>query len=305
MRDIEFVSDTRSKRIDSWLSKKIDSYSRSYIQKLISENLVSVNGSKIKSNYKLKRGDYIKVSIPDSQKLDIAAEKISLDIVYEDNDIIVVNKPKGMVVHPATGNYSGTLVNALMYYCGNSLSDINGIIRPGIVHRIDKDTSGLLVVAKNNSAHKNLSDMFKMHNIERKYVAVVHGVIKENSAKIDAPIGRHPVNRKKMAVNTKHGRHAITYFKVLKKYNQYTCVQLKLETGRTHQIRVHLSYIGYPVAGDKVYGAKKDKLNLKSQVLHAKTLGFSHPVTNKYMKFESDLPEYFNKLLDYFEKEHL
>jgi 23S rRNA pseudouridine1911/1915/1917 synthase len=240
----------------------------------------------------------ILVRIPSPEKLDIKAEKINIDILYEDDDIIVVNKPKGMVVHPAAGNYTGTLVNALMEYCGDRLSDINGVIRPGIVHRIDKDTSGVLVVAKSNTAHEKLSDMFKDHDITRRYVAIVEGIIREDTGKIDAPIGRHLVDRKKMAVNTKNGRHAVTHFKVLERFKDATCVELTLETGRTHQIRVHMSYIGYPIIGDEVYGRKKQRYGITGQVLHAETLGFKHPITGSYMEFSTDIPEYFKRFLE-------
>ncbi len=225
-------------------------------------------------------------------------ESIAIPVLYEDEDVLVVNKPKGMVVHPAVGNYSGTLVNALMDYCGESLSSINGVIRPGIVHRIDKDTSGVLVVAKSNEAHEKLSLKLKDHDISRIYIALVHGIVREESGKIDAPIGRHPVDRKKMAVNTKNGRGAVTHFKVLERFKDATLLEVRLETGRTHQIRVHLSYIGYPIVGDTVYGKKKDKYDIGGQALHAKLLGFVHPIKNEFMEFEAKLPEYFEKLLE-------
>jgi 23S rRNA pseudouridine1911/1915/1917 synthase len=266
--------------------------------KLIDDGNVTVNGKKEKSNYKLKAGQNIHVLLPEPVKLDVEPENIDLDVLYEDDDIIVINKPKGMVVHPAAGNYSGTLVNALMNYCGDCLSDINGVIRPGIVHRIDKDTSGVLVVAKNNAAHEKLSQMLKDHDIERIYVAIVDGNIMEESGKIDAPIGRHPTDRKKMAVNTKNGRHAITHFKVLERFGKYTYVELKLETGRTHQIRVHMSFIGHPLVGDEVYNGRKSRDLVKGQALHAKVLGFVHPIKNEYVRFETDIPEYFQNLLE-------
>jgi 23S rRNA pseudouridine1911/1915/1917 synthase len=230
--------------------------------------------------------------------LDIKAENIGLDILYEDEDIIVINKPRGMVVHPAAGNYTGTLVNALLKHCSGSLSDINGVIRPGIVHRIDKDTSGILVVAKNNNSHGKLSDRLKEHDIRRVYIAVAEGIIPEESGKIDAPVGRHPVDRKKMAVNVKNGRRAVTHFKVLERFKETTLLELKLETGRTHQIRVHMSYIGHPLVGDTVYGRKKQKYNFEGQALHARLLGFVHPSTDKYMEFEAEPPQVFKALIE-------
>lgn len=303
MKQIILYSGTDNIRIDSWLSDKLSEYSRTYIQKLINENMVKVNGKSIKSNYKLKPDDKITVTIPKPQKLEVKPEKIDLDIVYEDSDIIVVNKPKGMVVHPAAGNYSGTLVNALMEYCGDRLSDINGIIRPGIVHRIDKDTSGLLVVAKNNRAHEELSKKLKRHDINRIYIALVYGVIREECGKVDAPIGRHPVNRKKMAVNIKNGKKAVTHFKVLERFKEATYVELTLETGRTHQIRVHMSYIGYPIIGDQVYGGNKKIFNIQGQALHARKLIFEHPITKENLKFEAEPPEDFKNLLEKLRKQ--
>ncbi len=298
MEEIKLVSEESGVRIDAWISSRLKEYSRSYIQKLLNDGHVLVNGSLVKSNYKIKSSDEITVQIPEPEVLDIVPENIEIPVLYEDEHVLVVNKPKGMVVHPAAGNYSGTLVNALMDYCGDSLSSINGVIRPGIVHRIDKDTSGVLVVAKSNEAHEKLSLKLKDHDINRVYVALVHGIIREESGKIDAPIGRHPVDRKKMAVNTNNGRRAVTYFKVLERFKDATLVEVKLETGRTHQIRVHMSYIGYPIIGDTVYGKKKDKYDIGGQALHAKTLGFVHPVKNEYMEFEAELPEYFKKLLE-------
>ena len=292
------TSDDSGKRLDIWLTAKLEKYSRSFIEKLIEDGNAVVNGKNVKTGYKIKNGDKIDVMVPEPRILDVKAENIALDILYEDHDIIVINKPRGMVVHPAAGNYSGTLVNALLEHCKESLSDINGVIRPGIVHRIDKDTSGVLVVAKNNSAHSQLSERLKEHDIQRVYIAVAEGVIREESGKIDAPIGRHPVERKKMAVNVKNGRRAVTYFKVLERFQSATLLEVKLETGRTHQIRVHMSYIGYPLVGDPVYGRKKQQYELNGQALHAKLLGFIHPSTGEYMEFEAELPEDFKALLE-------
>lgn len=298
MEEIKLISVQKNERLDAWLSGKLEKYSRTYVKKLIDDARVLVNGKAVKSNYKLKENDTVAISIPDPEVLDVKAENIDLNVVYEDDDLVVIDKPKGMVVHPAAGNYSGTLVNALMDYCGESLSDINGVIRPGIVHRIDKDTSGLLVVAKNNNAHEKLSAMLKEHDITRIYVAVVEGIIREEGGKIDAPIGRHPVDRKKMAVNTKVGRRAVTHFKVLERFKDATYVELRLETGRTHQIRVHMAYIGFPILGDEVYGRKKQRFDLQGQALHARTLGFIHPSRQEYVEFDTGIPEYFVKLLE-------
>lgn len=283
-------------RLDVYLAELYEELSRSYIQKLIKEDFVKVNGKLEKSRYLIKLGDKIEIKLPKVEEILIEPENIHMDIVYEDDDLIVVNKPQGMVVHPAPGNYSGTLVNALLNHCGDNLSDINGIMRPGIVHRIDKDTSGLLVVAKNNNSHEVLAKQFKEHTNTRKYHAIVVGNIKENEASVDAPIGRHPIDRLKRTVIS-DGKDAITHFKVLERFRDFTYIEARLETGRTHQIRVHLSYIGNPLVGDPTYGAKTSKFNLKGQVLHAKTLGFIHPTKGEYIEFTSDLPEYFNKLL--------
>ncbi|HAA42435.1 MAG TPA: RluA family pseudouridine synthase [Ruminiclostridium sp.] len=297
MEEKVFYSEENGIRIDVWLSEKIGDLSRSYIQKLLKDKNVLVNGNAVKANYKIAEGDQVTVKIPKEKEPEIVAEDIEIQILYEDEDILVVNKPKGMVVHPAAGNYSGTLVNALMAYCGENLSDINGIMRLGIVHRIDKDTSGILLVAKNNTSHEILTERFKNHDIKRVYETVVHGVLREDFGKIDAPIGRHPVYRKKMAVNTKNGKRAVTHFKVIERFDNATYVEVTLETGRTHQIRVHMSHIGHPVIGDEVYGRKKEKYRIEGQALHAKVLGFVHPLKNKYMEFEAPLPEYFCELL--------
>ena len=257
---------------------------------------VKVNGISATKKTKLKNGDTVSVEVPDPIVYDVTPENIPLDIVFEDNDILVVNKPKGMVVHPAAGNYSGTLVNALMYHCGDSLSGINGVMRPGIVHRIDKNTSGLLMVAKNDNAHVGLASQIKEHSFKREYEAVVYGNIKDDKGTINLPIARHPVKRKQMAV-VNGGREAITHFEVIERLNGFTHLRLRLETGRTHQIRVHLSFLGHPVAGDEVYGPKKVITSLNGQCLHAKKLGFVHPVTLEYMEFDSCLPDYFKNFL--------
>lgn len=286
------------KRLDVWLTSRLEGdYSRSFIAKLIEDGSCTVGGKTVKAGYRLKKEDNIEVNIPEPRLLDVTPEQIPLDILYEDNDIIVINKPRGMVVHPAAGNYSGTLVNALLMHCGNSLSDINGVIRPGIVHRIDKDTSGVLVIAKNNAAHSFLSEKLKDHDIQRVYIAVAEGVIREDFGKIDAPIGRHPVDRKKMAVNVKNGRRAVTHFKVLERFSEATLIECRLETGRTHQIRVHMSYIGHPLIGDTVYGRSKKKYDIEGQALHARLLGFIHPATGKYVEFQAEPPKEFNDLL--------
>ncbi|EMS71753.1 RluA family pseudouridine synthase [Ruminiclostridium cellobioparum] len=297
MKEIILECDENSARIDAWLAGKLEEYSRSYIQKLCQDGHITVDGVGVKSNYRLKTGERITALIPEAEVLQVTAEEIPLDIVYEDEHIIVINKPKGMVVHPAAGNYTGTLVNALMKHCGESLSDINGIIRPGIVHRIDKDTSGLLVVAKNNHAHEFLSKKLKTHDIKREYIALVEGIIYESTGKIDAPIGRHPVERKKMSVNVKSGRNAVTHFKVLDRFPAATYLELKLETGRTHQIRVHMAYINHPVIGDEVYGRKKQRFDTRGQVLHARRLTLEHPATGELMEFEVPVPDYFTRLI--------
>ena len=294
----EITGEESEKRLDVWLTAKLGRFSRNNVEKLIEEGNVLVNGKVVKTGYRLKPGDRATISIPAPKALEVKAEDIPLDILYEDEDIIVINKPRGMVVHPAAGNYEGTLVNALLKHCSGSLSDINGVIRPGIVHRIDKDTSGVLVVAKNNSSHGILSDKLKEHDIKRIYIAVAEGVIIEDSGKIDAPIGRHPTERKKMAVNIKNGRRAVTHFKVLERFKSATLLELQLETGRTHQIRVHMAYIGHSLIGDMVYGRKKQKYGIEGQALHARVLGFVHPGTGKYVEFEADPPPEFNDLVE-------
>ncbi|MDE6671641.1 MAG: RluA family pseudouridine synthase [Ruminococcus sp.] len=288
------------KRIDTFVSGNISEMTRSAIQGLIEKNKILVNGKPVNKNYKLKSGDSIAVEIPEPQVMDAIPENIPLEIVYEDNDLLVVNKPKGMVVHPAHANYNGTLVNALLYHCGESLSGINGVIRPGIVHRIDKNTSGLLIVAKNDRSHIRLAEQIKEHSFTREYEAVATGYFKETSGTIEAPIGRHKTDRKKMCVTTENSRHAVTHYTVIRQYAGYAHVKLRLETGRTHQIRVHLSYIGHSVLGDDVYG--KSYKNIDGQCLHARKIGFIHPSTNEYMEFTSELPDYFRKILDKLER---
>ena len=284
-------------RIDKAVCELCNELTRSAVQKLIEQGSVSINSSVVTKNKKVKSGDKISVIIPEARELEIEAENIPLDIRYEDSDLLVVNKPKGMVVHPAAGNYDKTLVNALLYHCKDSLSGINGVIRPGIVHRIDKDTSGLLIVAKNDFAHISLAEQIKAHSFTREYQTVVYGHFKVDSGTVEAPIGRHPVDRKKMAVTQKNSKHAVTHYNIVDTYRDFTHLRVQLETGRTHQIRVHMSYIGHPVAGDPVYGPKKIITSLEGQCLHAGLIGFKHPRTNKYIEIESELPEYFTKFL--------
>lgn len=284
-------------RIDKFLSEINEEFSRTYIQKLVKDNNILVNGKPAKVSYKLNIGDTIILNVPETITPDILAQDIPLDIIYEDKDIIVINKPKGMVVHPAPGHYTNTLVNALMFHCKDELSGINGIGRPGIVHRIDMNTTGVLIACKNDFAHNFVAEQLKAHSITRKYEAVVFGVLKENEGTINAPIGRNPKERKKMAINLKNGREAVTHYKVITTYNSYTRVECQLETGRTHQIRVHMASINHPILGDDVYGPAKQPFKLSGQALHARTLGLIHPTTKEYMEFTSPLPEYFLELL--------
>ena len=298
MRLEEFQIETENgERIDKYLSNEMSGFSRSYIQKLMKDGHVYVNGKAVKANYKLAYDDMITVEIPDLVEPDIVPENIPLDILYEDDDILIVNKPKGMVVHPAAGHYSGTLVNALMYHCGESLSGINGVMRPGIVHRIDMDTTGSLLVCKNDQAHQKLAEQLKVHSIKRVYHPIVCGNLKEDSGTIDAPIGRHPVDRKKMSINYQNGREAVTHYQVLERFGDYTYISCRLETGRTHQIRVHMASIRHPLLGDNVYGPQKCPFKLQGQTLHAKILGITQPTTGEYMEFDAPLPEYFEDLL--------
>ncbi|NLK96963.1 MAG: RluA family pseudouridine synthase [Epulopiscium sp.] len=291
-------SEDAGKRVDVFLTNELEEVSRSFIQKLISDEKIKVNQKTIKSNYKLRLDDIIDVEIPDPEPVEILAEPIPLDILYEDKDIIVVNKPQGMVVHPAPGHYTGTLVNALLYHCKDDLSGINGLLRPGIVHRIDKDTSGVLMVAKNDYAHNHLALQLKEHSITRKYNAIVYHNIVNDEGTINAPIGRHPTERKKMAVTQKNSRHAITHYTVLERFGQFTLIEAQLETGRTHQIRVHMKHIGHPLLGDPVYGPKSQPYNINGQMLHARVLGFIHPSKKEYMEFEAPIPKYFMDVIE-------
>jgi 23S rRNA pseudouridine1911/1915/1917 synthase len=303
MENKQFAADEKDKdqRIDKFLSSLLQDKSRSYIQGLIEDGRVKVGQKEVKSNYKLRPGDIVSVVVPEPVQLEVSAENIELDVLYEDRDVIVINKPQGMVVHPAVGNYSGTLVNALLNHC-EDLSGINGVIRPGIVHRIDKDTSGVLVIAKNDIAHHSLAEQLKDHSMKRVYVALAEGVLKSDVGTVDAPLARHPVERKKIAVLT-GGRRAVTHYKVIERFKNTTYIECRLETGRTHQIRVHMSHIGHPLVGDPVYGYKKQKFKAEGQFLHAKVLGFIHPSTSEFMEFQSPLPDHFEKALSILRKE--
>ena len=301
MDNLFIVDDTADNiRIDKYLKELLPDESRSYIQKLLKNGHILVNNSICKPNYKVKGDDRIQIDIPEPVEANIKAENIPLDIIYEDNDVIIVNKPKEMVVHPAPGNYSATLVNGLMYHCKDSLSNINGVLRPGIVHRIDKNTTGCLIVCKNDQSHNFIADQLAEHSINRIYTGIVYGVLKDDEGTIDEPIARDKRNRKRMSVN-KDGKRAITHYKVLKRFRDYTYVQFKLETGRTHQIRVHMAHINHPLLGDDQYTNRKCKFNLTGQCLHAKTIGFIHPSTKEYVEYEIEEPEYFKHLLDILE----
>ena len=292
------TEDMEDIRIDKCLMDLMDSLSRTYIQKLIKEGNVLVGNAPVKANYKVKTDDVLQISVPEAVEPDIRPENIPLDILYEDEDLLVVNKPKGMVVHPAAGHYEGTLVNALLFYCKDSLSGINGILRPGIVHRIDRDTTGSLLVCKNDFAHAAIAAQLKEHSLTRRYVAIVHGNLKDEEGTINAPIGRHPTDRKKMAVNHTNGKEAITHYRVLKRFKDYTYIECRLETGRTHQIRVHMASIGHPLLGDEVYApGRKSRFTLEGQTLHAQVLGFVHPRSGAYIETQAPLPAYFEHLL--------
>ncbi len=302
MKEFIVKDDEVGKRIDSYLSNKDNEISRVAVQRLIKNDKILVNGKSTKASYKVQENDNIKVEEEKPKEISLKPQDIPVEIIYEDKDIIVVNKPKGMVVHPANGNPDGTLVNSLMSICKDSLSGIGGEIRPGIVHRLDKDTSGVIVVAKNDKAHINLSEQIKNHEVEKTYIALVKGVVKANEATIDMPIGRSTKDRKKMAV-TKTGKNAITHFKVIKRFHNYTLLEVKIETGRTHQIRVHLSQIGYPIVGDTTYSNGKNEWKIKGQCLHAKSLKFKHPITGKEMFLEAKMPEYFEEVINELDKE--
>ena len=295
---IEVPQEFHGERIDKFLSVLVPDCSRNSIQKLIEQGNVTINGESVNKKYKVNTDDEILVVTGELKPLDAEPENIPLDIVYEDDDLLVVNKPRGMVVHPAPGNYTGTLVNALLYHCKDSLSGINGVLRPGIVHRIDKDTSGLLIVAKNDKAHMGLAEQIKEHSFTREYNAVICGHLKDQEGTVNAPIGRNPKDRKKMCVTMQNSKNAVTHYSVIEEYNGYSHVSLKLETGRTHQIRVHMAHLGHPVAGDLVYGHDKKSAELNGQCLHAIRIGFIHPIKNEYMEFSSDLPDYFKSFID-------
>ena len=288
----------QGERIDKYLSEACCGLTRSYLQKLLKSQLVEVDGKAVKNSYRVSAGETVELEVPEAVEPEIEAEPIPLDILYEDKDIILINKPKGMVVHPVAGHYSQTLVNGLMYHCRGELSGINGVMRPGIVHRIDMDTTGVLIVCKNDFAHNSIAEQLKVHSITRKYYAIVHGVIGEDEGTVDAPIGRHPVDRKKMSINYKNGKHAVTHYRVLERFKQFTYVECQLETGRTHQIRVHMASLNHPLLGDSVYGPSKCPFKLQGQTLHAGVLGIIHPRTGEYMEFSAPLPEYFENLLE-------
>lgn len=284
-------------RLDRFLSEELEDHSRSFLQKLIKEGLVTVDGKPVKANYRLSAGQQVSVQVREPEEVNIEPQEMPLDILYEDGDVCIVNKPKGMVVHPAAGHYRDTLVNGIMYHCQDSLSGINGSLRPGIVHRIDKDTTGALIICKNDKAHSCIAEQLKEHSITRRYRAIIIGNLSEDEGTVDAPIGRHPTQRKKMAVNRNNGKRAVTHYRVLARFRGYTYIECRLETGRTHQIRVHMASIGHPLLGDTVYGSSRNPYHLEGQALHAMILGFVHPRTGEYMEFTAPLPEYFVKLL--------
>lgn len=298
MESFEVEAEQEGERLDKFLSIIYPEFSRAFFQKLIKSKQVSVNGTPQKASYCVKIDDIVTVEIPDAVETTIEPENIPLDILYEDEDVLIVNKPKGMVVHPSAGHYTGTLVNAIMYHCKDTLSGINGEIRPGIVHRIDMDTTGSLIVCKNDEAHVNIAQQIKEHSVNRIYVGIVCGNVREDSGTVEGAIGRHPIERKKMAINEKNGKPAITHYKVLERFKNYTYMQFKLETGRTHQIRVHMASIGHPLLGDSLYSSGRSPFkHLQGQCLHAQTIGFVHPKTGEYMEYSAPLPEYFEKLL--------
>lgn len=296
-KEIFVTEETAGDRIDKFISEQCEELSRSFIQKLMKSGEVFVGEKPVKASYKVTEGDKIAFDVPEAVEPEILPETIPLDILYEDHDVVLVNKPKGMVVHPAAGHYTGTLVNALMYHCKDDLSGINGVLRPGIVHRIDMDTTGVLIVCKNDLSHTSIAEQLKEHTITRRYQAIVHGVLKEDEGTVDAPIGRHPQDRKKMCINHQNGKNAVTHYKVLTRFPNFTHIECRLETGRTHQIRVHMASLGHPLLGDFVYGPSKCPYKLQGQTLHAGVLGFVHPRTGEYMEFSAPLPEYFEHLL--------
>ncbi len=297
-QEIFITEELSGDRIDKFLAEQCEELSRSFIQKLLKSGEVYVGQKPVKASYKVTEGDMISFEVPEAVEPEILPENIPLEVVYEDHDVILVNKPKGMVVHPAAGHYTGTLVNALMFHCKDDLSGINGVLRPGIVHRIDMDTTGILIVCKNDLAHNSIAEQLKEHSITRRYQAIVHGVLKEDEGTIDAPVGRHPQDRKKMCINQQNGKHAVTHYRVLTRFKNFTHIECRLETGRTHQIRVHMSSINHPLLGDAVYGPAKCPYKLQGQTLHAGILGFVHPRTGEYMEYSAPLPEYFQKLLN-------
>lgn len=299
----DIIPEMEDERIDKCICGYMESLSRSYIQKIIKDGNVYVNDLPVKANYKVHVEDKVRFIIPDSVEPDIPAQDILLDIIYEDSDILIINKPKDMVVHPAPGHYEGTIVNAVMFHCKDALSGINGVMRPGIVHRIDKDTTGSLIICKNDDAHNDIAFQLKEHSINRRYRAIVWGRIKEDEGVIDAPIGRHPNDRKKMAINERNGKYAVTHYKVLERFDKFTYIECILETGRTHQIRVHMTSIGHPLLGDEIYSSAKSPYKVNGQTLHAMVLGFVHPSTKEYMEFEAPLPEYFEDILRKLRKE--
>lgn len=299
---LKVTVDDQGTRIDKYLSQMMPEQSRSYLQKIIKDGAVFSNLKAVKSNYKVVAGDDIQITLPEPVSLDVTPEEMDLDIIYEDDDVILINKPKGIVVHPSAGHENHTLVNGIMFHCKDNLSTINGVMRPGIVHRIDKDTTGVIVICKNDKSHSCLAEQLKEHSITRKYHAIVYNNFVEDEGMVNAPIGRSTSDRKKMSVNYKNGRDAITHYKVLKRFGKFTYVECTLETGRTHQIRVHMSSIGHPLLGDDVYGPTKCPYNLQGQTLHAKVLGFIHPTTNEYVEFDAPLPDYFNDVLQRLDK---
>ena len=291
------IQENQQMRLDKYLAEQFPEQTRSYLQKLIKDGEVLINGKNVKTGYQLSKGDEVSVNIPEPKELDVEPQKMDLDIVYEDDDVILINKPKGMVVHPAPGHTTDTLVNGLLYHCKDNLSGINGVARPGIVHRIDRDTTGILIVCKNDMSHNSIAAQLKEHSINRRYRALVHGNLKEDTGTVEGAIGRHPIDRKKMSINEKNGKPAVTHYTVLERFGNYTLIECKLETGRTHQIRVHMSSIGHPLVGDEVYGPAKCPFKLQGQCLHAMVLGFVHPRSGEYMEFSAELPEYFEELL--------